>query len=197
MYIHRWFEAGRGGRVVAMCTVVTQDFQSLCAAHFASYPDLQPQDLYKLAHQACMGPGHLIDGSTQTIVHAAMLAELRGLSMAPSAQEDVVEVLHEGTSMARVYLRAYTRAGGDLQRLASAMIGTSEKIGEGDREMLGGALGAFRTWLTAHPPQWELSSFDAILRDQVEAGMKPVSHSDIYRQAYDPHYRVVMLDLME
>lgn len=161
--------------------------------HLERYPLITPTDLYKLAHQACLGPGHLLDHSTERMVRDALASEVRSLDLEPRAWEDAVELLHPDSEMARVHLRPFVRAGGEVGRLADALIATVEEVGDGDKDALGTMLGAFRQGLQGRALSWETSAFDALLRTQIEAGLTLVSHSDTYREAYDPHYRVVLL----
>ncbi len=170
--------------------------QSLLEDHLDRHPLAEPADLYKLAHQACLGPGHLLDTATPRMVRDALAAELQALDVEPRDWEDAVDVLRPSTGMARVHLRPYVRSGGELKRLADALLATAEQLGEGDRDGLGAMLGAFRAGIAASDLAWPTADFDLLLREQIEKGLTVVSHSEAYRTAYDPHYRVVLLDTL-
>jgi hypothetical protein len=170
------------------------DANGLFREHLERYPRLTPQDLYKLAHQACLGPGHLLNDATPRMVRDALAEELRSIDLAPRDWEDTVEVLCPSTGMARIHLRPFVRSGGAIARLADALLATVEEVGEGDADALGAMLAAFRSGLAEAEPGWPTTDFDLFLRARIEAGLGPVSHSDEYRDAYDPHYRVVLLD---
>ena len=80
--------------------------------------------------------------------------------------------------------------------VADAVVATVERVGQGDRDGLGVMLASLRSGLLGCDPPWPPAQFDALLRTQVESGLPAVPHSSAYVEAYDPHYRVVLLETL-
>lgn len=162
---------------------------------FERHPLAESVDVYKQAHQAMFGPGHLL--VDEAVVRMRLTQEAQALEMDPRDWEEVIEVIHPSLEMARVHLRPYLRSGGSVQRLVEAMFKTEASLGEPDSEALARLLGAARAALPGVVPEsFDMEAFDTLLRAQVAEGFGVVHHSDVYRQTYDPHYRVVLLEAL-
>ncbi len=163
----------------------------LLAHHFRRYPRMELVDVYKLLHQAAMGPGHAIDDPPDA--RAKLTAEMANLGEGP--EDPIADPISPDGKMARIHLRPYFAAGHTENVLADAFVQTG------------------RTYPAA--PE-KLEKFCACLGDLAGAGGIPFSrdeveryvqaiaaraypvvhHSDAYRTAYRPAYRVVALDLL-
>lgn len=164
----------------------------LLSAHLARYPAMQLDDIYKLLHQAALGPGHAVENPAAA--RKRLAEEIAALGEAPG--ELLQDVISPDGRLARVHLRPYLAAGGDPDTLHRAFVATAnsypaspDKLAKfcaclGDLAAAGGI--AFTREAT-------LAYFDDIAR----GGYPAIHHSEAYRNAYRPAYRVVALDLLQ
>jgi hypothetical protein len=163
----------------------------LLGQHCERYPQMQLADIYKLLHQAAMGPGHMVAGTEQ--VRAKLDEELRALSPGPT--DPLLDPISPDGQLVRVHLRPYVAAGHDIDTLATALVETAQRH---------------------RPAADRLAKFCGCLGDLAEAGGIPfaraevepfmlklqaeafpvVHHSTNYREAYRPAYRVVDIALL-
>lgn len=163
----------------------------LLGQHVERYPQMQLADIYKLLHQAAMGAGHAITDAGEA--RRALRAECEALE--PAATEPLIDPISPDGRLARVHLRACLHAGRDLDALADAFLGTPaacppapDKLAKfcaclGDLATAGGI--PFR--------REEVDLYFDAIRTQ---GYPTVRHSQAYRSAYRPAYRVVAVELL-
>ena len=164
----------------------------LLGAEQARHPALQIADVYKLLHQAALGPAHAVDGPT---ARSRLAAEIVALGSMTVPDVPLAEPISPDGRLARIHLRPYLAAGLSAEALADAFAETA------------------RTW---QPAPDKLAKFCGCLGDLADVGGLPfprtaietymearraegwpaVHHSDVYRDAYRPAYRVVDLQLL-
>jgi len=161
-------------------------------SHVRSHPEAQAVDLYKFLHQGVLGPGHMI--SDRESARGVLHREIAGLQCTESPQgagESLLEALDPDGQVLRVHLRPFLAAGGHPDSLAEAFIRSAsafdpvtgqERLVRLWRELLPGLAGLLQD-------PGGLDSLDTALRD---AGYPMVRHSEAYRSAYSPAYRVVL-----
>lgn len=163
----------------------------LLGHHLKRYPLMQLDDVYKLLHQAAMGSGHAIDDPEAA--RRGLEEEAAALGLGP--EEPIADVISPDGKLARVHLRPYLAAGHDLGALADAFVQTA-RIYPGSREKLAKFCGCLGDLAAAggipHPRESVVAHFDAIGR----SGYPVVRHSQAYRDAYRPAYRLVALDCL-
>lgn len=168
----------------------------LLEEHAERYPDMMAEDLYKVLHQRILGPGHAVHHKVQA--EERLRAEAESLDLANHRGfDEPVEMLDESRELARVHLRPYLRAGGDLRRLLDAFVDTAAELDASDKSELKTALGLTLRLLDAHADELDLafdkSDFSRVLGKAVQADYPGMSHSEEYREFYAPSYRVVLL----
>ena len=162
------------------------DFANIVGQHVGRYPSLQPQDLYKLAHQACLGSGHAVPNPTAA--RHWLANELSNLGAGPA--EPMLDPIAPDAGILRVHLRPFLAGGGDVGQLADAFVRTAN-------EFRGSLVNLKDCWARVEmiAAAGLLPFPEAEVRDvgeQVEAMDYPaVHHSDAFRAAYRPAYRVV------
>ena len=164
----------------------------LLAQHLQRYPRLGLADVYKLLHQAALGPGHAIRNAATA--RAALLSEAADLGEGPA--DPVVDSISPDGRLARIHLRAYVAARRDLEQLADAFLRTAESYA-GSPEKLAkfcGCLGDLADAGGIPFPRARVTEFFAPI---IAQGYPVVHHSDAYRTAYRPAYRVVDIQLLE
>ncbi len=141
-------------------------------AHRGRYPLMAPQDAVKLIYQRAFGPGHLIESREGALV--ALREE--ALRIPKDASIPLFEAI--GGGLVRMQL-----ASPDFPRLKTAagmfFASASHRPGDDFQKELGALVEA---WPESAP---------YVARYRAK-GYPPISHSDAYRAAYRPAYRVVL-----
>jgi hypothetical protein len=163
----------------------------LLGHHLKRYPLMQLDDVYKLLHQAALGSGHAIDDADA----ARRRLQEEAAALGPGPEEPIADVISPDGKLARVHLRPYLDAGHDLGALAEAFLQTA-RIYPGSRDKLAKFCGCLGDLAVAgaipYPREQVVKHFEAIAR----SGYPVVRHSQAYRDAYRPAYRVVALDCL-
>ena len=164
----------------------------LLSAHLARYPAMQLDDIYKLLHQAALGPGHAVDNPAAA--RQRLDQELAALGEAPA--EPLQDIISPDGRLGRVHLRSYLATGGNPDALHRAFVETAnsypaspDKLAKfcgclGDLAAAGGIPFAREN---------VLAYFEKIARD----GYPAIHHSEAFRSAYRPAYRVVAIDYLQ
>ena len=126
----------------------------LLSAHLARYPAMQLDDIYKLLHQAALGPGHAVDNPAAT--RKRLDDEIAALDEAPA--ELLQDVISPDGRLGRVHLRAYLASGGSAETLHRAFVETANSY-------------------PASPDK--LAKFCSCLGDLAVAGDIPFSQQDV------------------
>lgn len=158
--------------------------KSILLAHAARYPLMEPRDAVKLIYQGEFGGGHLIRDEEACLDFLRReYASVRQDPAAPLSEEI-------GNGMLRVNLTALDSRGCAPDQLGQIFIRSAAR-----RK---GSMDSFReklSLLAALTQAGEMPFSAAALADYLtaysQAGFPPVSHSDAYRRAYSPAYRVV------
>src|ERR1700720_3744405 len=153
----------------------------LLSAHLKRYPAMQLDDIYKLLHQAALGPGHAVDNPAA----ARKRLEEEAATLRAGPDEILQDVISPDGRLGRVHLRPFIAAGGDLDTLHRAFVETAnsypaspDKLAKfcnclGDLAAAGGIPFA-RKEVVAY--------FDKIAQDLYPV----VHHSAAFRDAYHP-----------
>lgn len=172
------------------------DLEQVLQFHLSRYPKMQPDDLYKLLHQAAMGSEHAIPN--REAARQWMNRELEDLRIEgdETVEEPLIEPLSPDGRLVRVNLRPYLRSGADPELLLDAFVLTAGRH-QGDSGTLerycNQAVDLAREGELPFSPA-ELDSNFAALKTQ---GYPAVHHSAPYAEAYRPAYRVVLRELLD
>jgi hypothetical protein len=164
----------------------------LLSAHLARYPAMQLADLYKLLHQAALGPGHAVDNPAAA--RKQLDKELAALGEAPS--ELLQDVISPDGRLARVHLRPFLASGGDPDALHRAFVETANSYPASLDKLAKfcGCLGDLAASGGIPFAREEVLEYFA----KISAGGYPaVHHSEAFRIAYRPAYRVIAVDLLQ
>ncbi len=164
-------------------------WSDLVQVHARRYPFWQIQDVYKLLYQAVCGPEHaLVD---RQAAWERLVAEWAALDSGP-AEEALFEPLRPLEGLGRLNLRPYKAQGGKLESVWHAFCaasnrswGTTAELEAAWEEIIAYA----QVGGVAFAPA-DLRAFGLV---QCERGFPPVHHSPVYREAYRPAYRLVLL----
>lgn len=161
----------------------------ILTAHAAQYPLMRPQDAVKLIYQNEFGGGHLIADSNASLDR--LCAEYTGVTRDPSVPlwEDI------GNGLVRVMLAAVNIGQYPLETL-NQNFARSAALHTGSREVFAQKLDVLRELTRQGVFSFSPEELDAYLSDYTASGCPAVSHSEQYRAAYHPAYRVVLRRLL-
>ena len=166
-----------------------QTLEQILRHHARKYPQMQPTDAVKLIYQNVFGGGHLIRDP------AACRCALR------HEYEDTPQVPHSllladiGNGMVRVMLSAIEDSGYSIEQLGYDFVRSSrEHQGSLNGFLL--KLDILRRVAADGSFGFSLEELEDYLREYQKAGYPMVSHSEQYRKAYRPAYRIVLERLL-
>ena len=151
--------------------------------HAAQYPDMKPGDAVKLIYQNEFGGGHLIRDEE------SCLGYLRGeyAALEKDANAPIAEEI--GNGIVRVNLAAVKEE--DLEQLGQDFIASAVKH-KGTLDSFLNKLEVLRKLAAEGVFTFDTNVLNAYLSEYEAAGYPAVSHSEQYRQAYKPSYRVIL-----
>ncbi len=159
------------------------DFRQALAKTMAAHPLMAADDFLKFAYQAAYGSEHAIvsPADARTYFHE----EWRST---PKRQEPLYEDL--GNGYVRVALGAWKREAYPPRVLFRLFLAAKPSengavLAAHYLDLIGEAVASQASSLTA-------AGWAEARADYEAQGGGPVSHSDVYRRAYQPHYRVVL-----
>ena len=153
--------------------------------HAARYPLMQPCDAVKLIYQNEFGGGHLINDAEQSL--SRIYAEYDAVAHDPSMPlfEDI------GNGIVRVNLAAIDTIKYPLEKLNDEFV-KSSMAHKGALESFVKKLDALLKQFDRIGLSFSKNDLNEYLNKYERAGYPMVSHSEIYRDAYKPAYRVVL-----
>lgn len=163
--------------------------REILLAHFRAYPLMLPADAVKLIYQSCFGGGHLIKDPAKT--YAYLCAERASAVTVPG--QPLCEDISGG--MVRLYLTspdALQLSSDIINRVfAASAARVLSRSPAGAKTEAEAALGLLSALASEGLTPFSREALDAYLTDYRAAGCPPVSHSEAYRAAYAPAYRVM------
>ena len=160
-----------------------EELRAILLAHARRYPLMQPQDAVKLIYQNEFGGGHLIRDEEAYLNY--LRREYATLEKDPTAPlyEDI------GNGIIRVNLAALREE--DLEQLGKAFIDSAAKH-KGTLDSFLNKLEVLQTLTSEGVFAFDPDALNTYLSEYKAAGYLTVSHSEQYRQAYKPSYRVIL-----
>lgn len=157
---------------------MTASFSAVLADHAARYPAMEPRDFAKLAYQSALGPEHLLrDPEAFQAALDREWAEAEGPAPAPNPEA-------VGGGLCRFHLGAEADRSLAVPLLTRLALRTAREHTGGPAELdraLAALEGLSRPGMGAFLDRWR------------REGCPPVHHSDAFRAAYRPHYRLIRL----
>ena len=160
-----------------------EELRAILITHAKRYPLMQPRDAVKLIYQNEFGGGHLIRDEEACLNY--LRREYADLEKDPTAPmyEDI------GNGIVRVNLAAVREE--DLEQLGQDFIASAAKH-KGTLDSFLNKLEVLQTLTTEGVFAFDLDALNTYLSEYKAAGYLAVSHSEQYRQAYKPSYRVIL-----
>lgn len=157
------------------------DVARLVREERARRPASTSADLYKLVHEALLGPAHLLMDPERA---RARLADELAAAGPPRPDERLAEELDEASGTVRIHLRRWRFARGTIAELWPVVTASAAMPSDEARARLPACL---RAAAPAAP-----QDFPAYVEAREAEGFPAVRHSEAYRAAYAPSYRVVL-----
>jgi len=167
------------------------DFEWLIRRHLDRRPQMTATDVYKLLYQGVFGVGHLLGEGARHRLEA----EARALRLDGQPQEPLIEEVSLDGSMVRVNLRPYLRRGLPLDRLFSVMEASDQEKGRVEEFLE--AWNMFVELVSSGRLTFDEDEIEAVDRNLKLSGCQPRHHSEVYRRAYAPAYRVLKRSVLE
>ena len=159
--------------------------EDILSAHFAAYPKMQPQDAVKLLYQHEFGPEHMIADGKRAL--QMLEKEMAGLEAA--ANEPLYEMI--GNGLCRLNLRPFLAKGIPADTICRLFLDTARTV-HGDKRKFESHLRALTRMAEQDETPFDSGELDYFLILYRERGCPAVHHSDAYRAAYAPAYRIVL-----
>ncbi|HOO27068.1 MAG TPA: hypothetical protein PLU43_01280, partial [Lachnospiraceae bacterium] len=162
-----------------------KEIEKIIRQHSKQYPKMQPQDVAKLIYQNEFGAGHFVDNAADSLQR---LQDEYGRERS-NTKEPVIERIGNG------YVR-YALSGvkeNELETLNRLFVLTAGQTGskKGRKENYEEKLYSVLSFFSCSEFSFTKEEYRAYIKTQKEKGYPAVSHSEIYRQAYTPVYRVI------
>jgi hypothetical protein len=165
---------------------IATELRDIVLAQATRYPQMAPEDLYKLLHQAAMGSEHAMTDSAG--VRDRLTNELA--TMGEGTAEPMVDTIAPGGRVVRVHLRPWVAAGRSTDSLLRAFIATARAVPQ-DTLMLVRYLTVADSMVAEGKLPFTVEPWRAVVTAQRAAGYQAIHHSAGYEAAYHPAYRVV------
>lgn len=161
-----------------------ETLRQILLAHAVRYPLMEPTDAVKLIYQNEFGGGHLIRDIDSCLNY--LRREYESVIQSPDAPltEDI------GNGMIRVFLNALEHSGYTLEQLGADFI-RSANLRRGSLDRFLCKLEVLRQLTREGRMPFSPEVLDGYLEEYRQAGYPMVSHSEAYRQAYSPAYRII------
>lgn len=165
---------------------MTEELEQILTEHAARYPAMEPTDAVKLIYQNEFGGGHLIRDEERCLEYLRREFEKTARDPASAPIEQI------GNGILRVNLAALPRE--ELERLGQVFL-RSAAAHPGQLERFLEKLEILRQMTKRGIFCFSEEELRGYLRSYARAGYPAVSHSEAYRTAYHPAYRIVVKDI--
>ena len=158
------------------------DLSEILRAHAARYPFMMPTDAVKLIYQNEFGGGHIVENENASLEYLRSEFESARLKKDAPLTEDI------GNGYARLYLHPERR---DYAPCINRVFVLSSRRGGGGRESFERKLDVLRSVCREGCFAFSPEELEEYLTAYRAVDCPPVSHSERYRTAYLPAYRVI------
>ena len=157
--------------------------KNMLLKHYEAYPKMQLIDAVKLAYQSEFGGGHMIKSETESLQR--LKDEYNTLQVSSDSDKMFEDI---GSGMCRLNLAAIEGISIDT---VNRFVVLSANTTKGSVEEFEKKLACIIECCEERLLPFDIDEAKAYIKELKEKGYPPVSHSEQYRQAYKPAYRVV------
>ena len=163
--------------------------RSILLTHARRYPLMEPRDAVKLIYQNEFGGGHMIRDESACLDF--LRQEYESVKQCPD-----LPLLEEiGNEIVRVNLAALDHHGYPLVSIGTAFL-LSATIHQGNLDSFLHKLSTLRELTEEGKMPFSPKNLETYLESYAAAGYPAVSHSETYRNAYRPAYRVIKKEFL-
>lgn len=159
-----------------------KELEGILRLHSQRYRCMQPQDVYKLIYQNEFGPGHFIEDEQTSLKRL----DREYQSIPRRGARNPIEPI--GNGMCRYYLWGVDVA--EIEMLNRIFVLTANRH-KGSVESFEEKLSAVIPFLETGGLGFSQKEYVDYIRQQKEQNYPAVSHSEVYREAFQPAYRVI------
>ncbi len=159
-----------------------EDLKRILKENYKKYPLSQIRDLIKLIYQNEFAGGHMIKDENESLER--LKREYGSLKADPSFEVGQ----YIGNKLYRVNLQAIKDR--DLGKLNQAFVKTANE-NKGTIEAFEKKIDILRKLIAEGKLGLDADDFEVFIKELKSRNYPPISHSDIYRKAYGPAYRVI------
>ena len=163
--------------------------RSILLTHARRYPLMEPRDAVKLIYQNEFGGGHMIRDESACLDF--LRHEYESVKQCPD-----LPILEEiGSEIVRVNLAALDRHGYPLVSVGTAFL-LSAAVHQGNLDSFLHKLSTLKELTEEGKMPFSPKDLETYLESYAAAGYPAVSHSETYRNAYHPAYRVIRKEFL-
>lgn len=168
------------------------DIRDLLIRHTTRYPLMETTDVIKLVYQATFGPAHFSKAPSIDDVIKGIRDELDLMSDVGMPFD---EPLTDG--LTRISLAAVKNETIKVEELADRFLRSMNAflVTDAHEECFKARLKVFLDLIKTNEIVMDFVKAEEEIADYLEKGIRPVSHSKAFKDAYHPHYRVIMAHL--
>ncbi len=175
----------------ANCQKTSQDsWQDVLKSHLKTYPESQPQDIYKFVYQGVMGPNHL--NTSKEKMQNYLHSEFQKIST--DTNMPLTEKISPHNRYIRINLKHFKAINGDIEKLSTILY---QSCRPESRKDLMKALQQITTLISTETVAYNKSLWNDYLKEIKEKNYFTPHHSKQYIEHYDPAYRVVSKSLWD
>ncbi len=161
------------------------EFNQFIREYLERRPTSKVRDIYKLLYQGVFGVGHIMGQNA----YPRLVEEANRIHKDDYPDEPMVEPASVDGEMIRVNLRPFMRMNGDLDKLYTTMVESSKT--EGSPEVFLTLWGWFKELVETDGYKFDRQTIQSYDSELAAEGPRPKHHTEPYREAYYPAYRVV------
>lgn len=166
---------------------VKTETERVLLEHFLLYPEMEPQDAVKLLYQSEFGCAHLVLDVERAKTFLRDEWERTPRDCSHRRTDEL------GGGFIRAHLAPLSET--ELDDLASAFAASA--VPAGSMEGFLSRIDALRTLAAAGEAPFSIEALEEYLSRYIALGCPAVHHSEQFRKAYSPAYRVIKKDMFD
>ncbi len=170
-----------------------KELRKLLLQHFERYPEMQIRDMIKLIYQNEFAGGHLIANETDSMNR--LREEFGALSEHACDAQGLIPLEEIGNGLCRLHLEKLMDSDISLQTVNQMFVSTANSV-SGSIVSFEEKLDVLRHCCRDKDLSYPVEDVDAYLANYKNSGYPAVSHSEPYKKAYRPAYRIVKSEYM-
>ena len=172
---------------------MTDDLRKILLQHLETYPEMQIRDMVKLIYQNEFAGGHMIANETDSMNR--LKDEVEALSKHTRNTQGLVPFEEIGNGLCRLHLGKLSDPDISLQTVNKMFVSTANSV-SGSMASFEDKLNVLRQCCRDKELPYPVGDVDVYLADYKKSGYPAVSHSEPYKKAYCPAYRIVKSEYM-